>query len=156
MPKDIVTGAIPVRTACPSSSPSLQGRGPIGQGHTVEPYLITLDSSAKAHVDFKHEGTEFIVLVAGGMRYRYGQEVFDMSPGDSILFDAAAPHGPQYFDSPTSYISVISWRGGRKKFCNSGLFLGAIVGKQLIKGGGAHTFFRSFRVTSVDRGADRK
>ena len=42
---------------------------------------------------YQHEGHVFLMVLSGGARYRCGSEGFEMSPGDSLSFDAKLPHG---------------------------------------------------------------
>lgn len=81
-------------------------RGSIG----VEPYMITLSEESDSYPDFQHEGVEFIHMVAGRLVYRHGERTFPMGPGDSLFFDAIAPHGPlELVDLPCRYLSIISY-----------------------------------------------
>ena len=74
----------------------------------VEPYLITLRENAAAHTGFHHAGVEFIFMLQGSLDYRHGSEVYHLSPGDSLLFDSSALHGPEALpDEETSYLSII-------------------------------------------------
>ncbi len=75
----------------------------------VEPYLITLDDRADAHPIFEHPGIEFIYMLEGRVSYRHGEQVYDLSPGDSLFFDAAALHGPLELKRlPAVYLAVIA------------------------------------------------
>ncbi|MFW2852686.1 helix-turn-helix domain-containing protein [Sphingomonas sp. TX0543] len=74
----------------------------------VEPYLITLRENAAAHTSFRHSGVEFIYMLEGDVHYRHGSEVYHLEPGDALLFDSAAPHGPERLsEKQMKYISVI-------------------------------------------------
>ncbi|MBP6112827.1 MAG: helix-turn-helix transcriptional regulator [Sphingobium sp.] len=74
----------------------------------VEPYLITLSENAAAHTSFRHSGIEFIYMLQGQLRYRHGSENYDLKPGDSLLFDSSALHGPEDIsDAETRYLSII-------------------------------------------------
>lgn len=74
----------------------------------VEPYLITLKQGAAAHTDFQHGGVEFIHMLKGELTYRHGTQSYRLSPGDSLLFDSAALHGPQSWEGePIEYLSII-------------------------------------------------
>jgi transcriptional regulator with XRE-family HTH domain len=76
----------------------------------VEPYLITLTDEAVPYTAFQHEGVEFIHMLTGRVRYRHGEQVYDLKPGDSLFFDAGALHGPEeLIDKPMTYLSVIIW-----------------------------------------------
>src|SRR6056297_2186976 len=73
----------------------------------IEPYLITLGSDAETHVTFQHPGHEFIYMLSGRVVYRHGQQTYDLGPGDSLFFDALAPHGPEAMpDLPARYLSI--------------------------------------------------
>lgn len=73
----------------------------------MEPYLITLDRDSEINTGFQHEGTEFLYVLSGSMRYRYQDKVFVMKPGDSLMFDANGIHGPEeLIDLPVRCLSV--------------------------------------------------
>ncbi|UPA27185.1 helix-turn-helix domain-containing protein [Shinella oryzae] len=79
-------------------------------GVTVEPYLITLTTESDIFPTFQHEGMEFLYMLEGVVAYRHGDQVFRMEAGDSLFFDADAPHGPQeLLKLPARYISIISY-----------------------------------------------
>lgn len=79
-------------------------------GVTVEPYLITLTTESDIFPTFQHEGMEFLYMLEGVVAYRHGDQVFRMEAGDSLFFDAHAPHGPQeLLKLPARYISIISY-----------------------------------------------
>lgn len=74
----------------------------------VEPYLITLDDDAVAYAGFQHEGVEFIFMLTGEVEYAHADRTYTLSPGDAILFDSAAPHGPaRLLKTPMTYLSII-------------------------------------------------
>jgi DNA-binding XRE family transcriptional regulator len=74
----------------------------------VEPYLITLRENAEPHVSFSHGGVELIYMLEGEVVYRHGSETYDLKPGDALLFDSSALHGPESIVSTeTRYLSVI-------------------------------------------------
>lgn len=74
----------------------------------VEPYLITLDDGADAYPIFQHEGVEFLYMLRGGVRYRHGDRTYELTPGCSLFFDPAAPHGPlEILESPAEFLCVI-------------------------------------------------
>lgn len=80
----------------------------LGGDVVVEPYLITLEDSAGAYTGFQHAGIEFIYMLSGEVVYRHGEETYRLAPGDSILFDSSALHGPDELVSfPISYLSII-------------------------------------------------
>lgn len=82
----------------------------VGGVVTVEPYLITLDHKSDAFPIFQHDGVEFLYMLEGGMIYRHGSKRYPMAPGDSLFFDADAPHGPEVLKLlPVRFLSVISY-----------------------------------------------
>ena len=49
-------------------------------------------------------------MLSGEMQYRHGNKVYDLKPGDSLFFDADAPHGPENLNKlPITFLSVISY-----------------------------------------------
>lgn len=74
----------------------------------VEPYLIELREDATPHTSFQHAGTEFIFMLTGRVTYRHGEQVYQLAPGDALLFDSAALHGPETLQElPATYLSII-------------------------------------------------
>lgn len=78
---------------------------------SAEPYLITLAPDAEAYTQFRHAGVEFIHMLTGRVAYRHGDTLYDLRPGDSLLFDSAVRHGPEELtELPATYLSVIIYR----------------------------------------------
>jgi transcriptional regulator with XRE-family HTH domain len=83
-------------------------------GVIVEPYLITLDSSSGQFRTFQHDGIELLYMLEGTVRYRHGDQTYVLEPGDSLLFDADAPHGPdELIALPAKYLSIITYSQAR-------------------------------------------
>ncbi len=81
------------------------------QGVMVEPYLITLTDASDVFPTFQHDGVEVIYMLEGVVSYRHGQRLFRLEPGDTLVFDADAPHGPEILeDLPIRFLSFISYR----------------------------------------------
>ncbi len=79
-------------------------------GVTVEPYLITLTVESDVFPTFQHDGMEFLYLLEGEVVYRHCDALYRMQPGDSLFFDADAPHGPEELVKlPCRYLSIISY-----------------------------------------------
>lgn len=79
-------------------------------GVAVEPYLITLTAESDVFPTFQHDGMEFLYMLEGEVVYRHGDQLYHMQPGDSLFFDADAPHGPeQLVQLPSRYLSIISY-----------------------------------------------
>ena len=84
--------------------------GSNASGVSVEPYLITLSADSDVFPTFQHEGLEFLYMLQGEVVYRHGDQKFHMKPGDSLFFDADAPHGPEELVKlPSVYLSIISY-----------------------------------------------
>lgn len=83
-------------------------------GVTVEPYLITLTSNSDVFPTFQHEGIEMLYMLEGEVDYRHGNNVYPLKPGDTLFFDADAPHGPEVLVKlPARYLSIISYVQGK-------------------------------------------
>lgn len=76
----------------------------------VEPYLITLSKHSDVFPLFQHGGLEFLYMLEGEVVYRHADRLYTMRPGDSLFFDADAPHGPEeLIQLPIRFLSVISY-----------------------------------------------
>lgn len=84
--------------------------GSNNSGVVVEPYMISLDSESDQFPTFQHEGIELLYMLEGEMGYRHSDRLYRMEPGDSLLFDSDAPHGPEELMSlPIRYLSIITY-----------------------------------------------
>ncbi|WP_113912001.1 helix-turn-helix domain-containing protein [Roseovarius dicentrarchi] len=84
--------------------------GSNGSGVIVEPYLITLTHMSDMFPTFQHGGIETIYMLEGAVEYRHGDSVVLLQPGDTLFFDADAPHGPERLVTlPCRYLSIISY-----------------------------------------------
>lgn len=76
----------------------------------AEPYLVSLSQDAEAFNQFRHAGIEFIHMLEGTVVYRHGDNSYRLSRGDSMLFDAAALHGPEELvELPARFLSVMMY-----------------------------------------------
>ncbi len=79
-------------------------------GVVVEPYLITLTEDSDVFPTFQHAGMEFLYMLDGQVSYRHGSNLYPMRRGDSLFFDADAPHGPEVLTRlPARYLSIICY-----------------------------------------------
>lgn len=84
--------------------------GSNASGVMVEPYLITLNSESDTFKTFQHGGIETIYMLDGEIDYRHGRELYALKPGDTLFFDADAPHGPERLVTlPARFLSIISY-----------------------------------------------
>ncbi|GBC59175.1 MerR family transcriptional regulator [Desulfonema ishimotonii] len=80
----------------------------VGKSISVEPYMITLTEESEVFPLFQHPGMEFLYMLEGKMVYMHGDKSYSLSPGDSLFFDADAPHGPEELrELPIRFLSVI-------------------------------------------------
>ena len=84
--------------------------GANASGVIVEPYIITLTESSDIFPTFQHDGIELLHFLEGEVEYRHGDQTFLMQPGDSLFFDADAPHGPEkHITLPARFLSIIAY-----------------------------------------------
>lgn len=84
--------------------------GSNSSGVIVEPYLITLNTESDTFKTFQHEGIEMIYMLEGKIGYLHGNDHYPLEPGDTLFFDADAPHGPEVLvELPARYLSVICY-----------------------------------------------
>ena len=82
----------------------------VGKHIAVEPYLITLTEESDVFPLFQHSGVEFIYMLEGDVLYRHADKTYRLSPGDSLFFDADAPHGPKELRRlPIRFLAVIAY-----------------------------------------------
>lgn len=86
----------------------LLGHG-LGKRAALESCLITLTEQSAMFPTFQHGGIEFIHMLEGEIDYRHGDRCWTLGPGDSLYFDAEAPHGPETLRRlPARFLSVIA------------------------------------------------
>lgn len=84
--------------------------GANASGVIVEPYLIVLTSESDTFETFQHDGIETIFMLEGAVDYRHGSKIYPLRPGDTLFFEADAPHGPETLvELPARYLSIISY-----------------------------------------------
>lgn len=87
---------------------ALLGHALGGGDVAMEPFLITLREDATPYTAFQHDGLELIYMLSGRVGYRHGGEVYELGPGDALMFDSAAAHGPELLhELPMTYLSII-------------------------------------------------
>ncbi|MFK4445350.1 transcriptional regulator with XRE-family HTH domain [Caballeronia udeis] len=74
---------------------------------SVEPYVVTLDENSKPWSTHQTTGIQFLHVLEGKMKYRYANRLYDVKPGDSLLFDPNAAHGPEeILTTPVKFLAV--------------------------------------------------
>jgi hypothetical protein len=52
-----------------------------------------------------------IYMLSGKVVYRHGDQTYPLEPGDTLMFDSAALHGPETLvERPATYLSIIVYR----------------------------------------------
>ena len=74
---------------------------------TMEPLLVTLDSSKTAASAVSHSGQEFNYIVEGQVRVTVGKGEHILSPGDSIYFDARLPQSQSAVNGTAQFLTII-------------------------------------------------
>jgi transcriptional regulator with XRE-family HTH domain len=83
----------------------------LGGEIVVEPYLITLREEAAPYTSFRHEGAEFIYMLSGEVIYRHADRTYHLKPGDGLMFDPGALHGPEeLLVRPMTFLSIIIYK----------------------------------------------
>ena len=75
----------------------------------MEPSIISINPETGDETELStHEGEEFLYILEGQMRVEYGNETFELHPGDSIYMDSIIRHRIASADGkPVRAISVI-------------------------------------------------
>lgn len=72
------------------------------------PFLVTALPGMPAHPDV-HPGQEFIYLLEGRLRVQVGEHALELEEGDSLYFDATAPHAATALDGrPARFLAVLA------------------------------------------------
>lgn len=61
-------------------------------GRNMEPFLINIQSGNGDETGSTHEGEEFIFVLEGSIRVRYGRESYMLKQGESIYYDSIVDH----------------------------------------------------------------
>jgi transcriptional regulator with XRE-family HTH domain len=72
---------------------------------SFEPYLVQLTEDGEVFPRKQESGVWFIHMLAGRLVYRFGDNLYAMSSGDSLTYDADAPHGIERVEEfPATYL----------------------------------------------------
>jgi len=74
---------------------------------TIEPLLVTLDSSKPAAALVSHSGQEFNFIVEGQVKVTVVKTEHILNPGDSIYFDARLPHAQSAVNGTAQFLTII-------------------------------------------------
>lgn len=79
-----------------------------GANRLFEPFLIHLDRESEEFPRFQHPGTEFIYILEGRMKYKFGDNSYLLEPGDAFTFSGEVMHGPEdVLTEAVKFIAII-------------------------------------------------
>ncbi len=80
----------------------------------IEPFIIHFkgEEDREAQEPMSHTGEEFLYVLSGEVHMEYGDQLFVLEPGDSILFESVVPH--KIYGSEESTALVVIFRGRRE------------------------------------------
>jgi len=83
----------------------------LGAGMTrfgAEPLIVTLKPKAESgKTPIVHTGREFVYCLEGHITYQVDEEIYQLSPGDSLMFEAYLPHRWQNHDKTASRLLLV-------------------------------------------------
>jgi len=74
---------------------------------TIEPLLVTLDSTKPSSPLVSHSGQEFNFIIEGQVKVTVVKTEHILSSGDSIYFDARLPHGQCAVNGTAQFLTII-------------------------------------------------
>jgi len=74
---------------------------------TIEPLLVTLDSSKPPSAQVSHSGQEFNYVTEGQIKITVLKTEHILNPGDSIYFDARLPHSQSAVNGTAQFLTII-------------------------------------------------
>jgi len=81
------------RTHMPFTRGVFEGLGGEHFIGNIEPFLLTLETSANSGPQvISHTGDEFVFCLRGQLEYHVEHQIYELSPGDSLLFAAHLKH----------------------------------------------------------------
>ena len=89
----IVFRSVSNRTHVPFPFGTWEGLG--GEDFTgrMQPFMLTLESAAESGAEkIVHTGSEFVMCLRGSLEYEVEGKIYQMEPGDSLLFAARLAH----------------------------------------------------------------
>jgi len=97
----------------PENSPNGQVAETLVSGfyrQIIEPLIINIEDPDKYQIKlYNHPGQEFIFVLAGAMKYLYGDEEYHVLEGDSLYFNAENLHGPSPLPGQkVKYLTILS------------------------------------------------
>lgn len=87
----------------------LQNLGKDLKDNAVQPFIVNLEKDAGSGGEFiVHTGHEFVYCLTGKIEYKIEKDIFTLSAGDSLVFEAHLPHQwKNIFDGDSQIILVL-------------------------------------------------
>ena len=73
----------------------------------MEPFLVDVHPAPAEVALNEHEGEEFIYVLSGRIEVRYGKDVHQLDPGDSIYYESVVPHHLHALGGDARILAVI-------------------------------------------------
>lgn len=91
--KDVIFLKADQRTRMSFTRGVFEGLGGNHFAGRIEPFLLTLENSANSGPQImSHTGQEFVFCLRGKLEYQVANQIYELSPGDSLLFGAHLSH----------------------------------------------------------------
>ncbi|MDR0248602.1 MAG: cupin domain-containing protein [Oscillospiraceae bacterium] len=81
------------------------------RGKYAEPFLVTVEPKEGEPELHSHDGQEFNYLLEGKMRFYIGTLAYDLTPGDSIYFDASEAHAMRASGGESAVFLAVVMKG---------------------------------------------
>ncbi|MCC8089098.1 MAG: cupin domain-containing protein [Rikenellaceae bacterium] len=72
----------------------------------MEPFIVTLVADNDSSYISRHEGEEFLYVLDGKIKIKYGEDIYDLEQGDSIYFNSIVPHNIRCSQGAARFILV--------------------------------------------------
>ena len=90
-------------------------------GGRLNAYMIHLEPNHRGEVIYSpHDGEEALYVLAGSLRYRVGDQVFQLHAGDTIHYPCVHPHGFETVGEEGARVLFTSTKRLRKNRSSSG------------------------------------
>ena len=73
----------------------------------MQPFIVSAEKGKVKMNDLSHEGQELIYIIEGSVKFKVGQEVFEMKKGDSLYFDSLEKHSILPTSKKLRYLNII-------------------------------------------------
>jgi len=81
-------GGVPV----PADGYSFRPIAPALRNRRMDAFLLDFPRGHGMNLVVAHEGEELLLVLDGRLRFRFGDEVAELGPGDAVQFDSSLPH----------------------------------------------------------------